>query len=147
MILTLLILVGLTLRVARFGERITIRIISPAPTDPPQVVHPGDTIRVEAIVDAGNAIYKAVDQIGLGMRYDAAIARASSSWAFNPTLVTNHDPVSKRFTHDVRVMRRPREYLLSIDVAVIDRAGRLYNSDRQPPAPGNRVLLRVEPGR
>src|SRR5690349_13114242 len=91
MILTLLILVGLTLRVARFGERITMRMINPVPTEPPRVVHPGETIHVEAIVDAGNAIYKAVDQIGLGMRYDAAMARAWSSVAFNPTLVTDYD--------------------------------------------------------
>jgi hypothetical protein len=145
LIVTVLVLVGLTFCVARFGERITIRILNPVATLPPQVVHPGETLHIGAIVDAGDAIYKVVDQIGLGINYYPPNSPSWSAPDRNRSLVTNYDRVSKRFTREFSVSRFPVERLLSIDVAVIDRAGRVYGSAREPAPPGSSVLLRVAP--
>jgi hypothetical protein len=144
MLLTVLVLVGLTLRVARFGERITIRILSPVATLPSQVVHPGETLHIEAIVDAGDAIYKVVDQIGLGFNYYPLNSPRWPDPDLDRSLVTKYDRISKRFTREFHVPRFPVERLLSIDVAVIDKAGRVYGSAREPASPGSWVLVRVE---
>jgi hypothetical protein len=114
--LTVLTLVGLTFRVARFGERITVRIISPVASVPPQVIRPGKTIHVEAIVDAGDSPYKAVDQIGLGINYSADNGPVRSYRHRDRFLVTNYDPATKRFTHDVPIWGWPGEQDLQIGI-------------------------------
>ncbi|HZW33761.1 MAG TPA: hypothetical protein VFF52_23770 [Isosphaeraceae bacterium] len=145
LVLTVLTLVGLTLHVARFGEHVTIQIVSPAGTDPPQVVHEGETIHIEAIVDSADAVYKAIDRIGLGITDESVGIRGWASMMPLRRLVKNYDKTTKRFAHDFQVAARGRERYLSIDVMVIDKAGRNYGSAREPAAPANLVLLRVEP--
>jgi hypothetical protein len=147
MLLTVLTLVGLTLRVARFGERVTIQILRPAATDPPMVVRPGETIQVEGIVDAGDAVYKAVNFIDLQL-IDKNMSLGNSE--YNPGRGRNpvsYFPITMRFIGRAQVMPWHMGNFVHVKVSVIDKAGRTHGSDPDRDPPGNEVLIRVERGR
>ncbi len=58
--LTMLILSGLTLGLARFDEKLVIRITKPVTTED-LVAAPGSTIAVEGIADDQGAVYQKLD--------------------------------------------------------------------------------------
>ena len=117
---TLAILLGLTLWLARFDERMTVRITSP--TGPfPLRLKAGAICAVEGIADAGDAVYARVNHVMLALiAHDARYGKV-----YHGTWVAKYDPASKTFS---AAMPMPRAVeagrVLYLGVEVNDTTGR-----------------------
>jgi hypothetical protein len=145
MLLTVLTLVGLTVRVARFHEHFTIMITKPAATDPPMVVRSGQIIEVEGLIDAGQAVYHAVNVITISLiSKDSSFPGGQRTHGYSG-YHARYDPNTKRFRGRVFADWYGPRSVLSLVVEVVDTAGRTHSFGDGRGTSGNEVLLRVEP--
>ncbi len=145
MLFTVLTLVGLTFRVARFDEHFTITITKPAATDPPRTLYPGQVIDVEGFIDAGEGVYTAVNLLYVRLIHKDPTAPERRICYGADGYFGTHDPASNRFSAYVRVVYTGPEPILFLDINVIDKVGRIHGSghDRVPMV--NEVPIHIAP--
>jgi hypothetical protein len=121
MAITLLILQAFVIGLARFNERIVVRITKPA-SMPLPTFHPGIPYPVEGIANSGASVYMPVGWVILeliGRDERVPGGRVShGSWA------AKYDPASKQFSGTITVSKSEKSKKLYVSARAIDGAGR-----------------------
>ena len=145
MLLTVLTLVGLTFRVARFHEHFTITITKPAATDPPLVVlGPGQPIHVEGFIDPGEALYNRVEFIAIRLRKDPNIPSGTTNSTGSEDTSKQTVQASSNLHATLMVGGNAPPSVWYLDVGVRDIAGRTHSSGDGRGTRCNEVPIRVE---
>jgi hypothetical protein len=131
--ITLAVLLALTWRLARFDERIVVRITSPSGPHPMRLKG-GAPCLVEGTVDSGDATYRLAGTVILEVvAKDEEFGKVSyGSW------VGKIDPSSHKFSGTVTVPKNATRREIYLGAKVIDRAGRHHGAD--PTAPDGSLI-------
>src|SRR5690349_20317321 len=115
LVLTGLVLLGLTLGMTSF-RGVRIRIIEPAGTASPPVVHRGQEFAVEGIADCGASAYRGIEHIGVELSTSAA--EAPDREAYRVWRQATLDPATGRFRASLPVRKDEESTFLYIKVRV-----------------------------
>jgi hypothetical protein len=127
MALTLLVLLGLTVSLARFDERFTVRITKPAATPTP-ILKRAVPVQVEGIADPGDARYRRVMMVILKL-YEL---NAKYGKTIHDSTVAKYDPDTRTFAGTITVSTREKKKNLFLNADVIDSAGRHHDEYAMP---------------
>jgi hypothetical protein len=131
--ITLAVLMTLAWRLARFDERIVVRITSP-PGPYPMRLKGGTACTVEGVADSGDATYRVAGTVILEVvAKDEKYGKVSyGSW------VGKFDPSSHIFSATITVPKNATRKEIYLGAKVIDRAARHHGSD--PAAPDGSLI-------
>jgi hypothetical protein len=136
--ITGLVLLALLVRVARFDERITVRITTPSGPHP-LTLKAGAPCLVEGTADSGDATYRVADSVNLEVvAKDEKYGKVSyGSWS------GKYDRNSHKFSGTITVPKKVRRKEIYLGAGVIDRAGRHHGAN--PDAPdGSLIPILIE---
>jgi hypothetical protein len=139
-LLTVLVLVGLTFELASF-KKLRFKITNPVDTGSPTIVHRGQLFQVEGIADDGDSEYRSIHTADLFLiDIDPLLpgGEAQRALVFAPI-----GPVTKRFTGRLKVAENEKKPYLYVRVELYGR-GHFFLGSKSHPLPGNLLKVRVE---